>query len=96
MLHHAVPPARGAGGAVPRRLLVRVLAVAELLAGAIEREHEVLRAAPRRVWSHATIAASYAAVRANASSASARRVSSLERAVLAELGEHVVVLRRGR
>ena len=44
-------------------------------------------------WSHATIAASYAAVRANASSASARRVSSLERALLAQLGEHVVVLR---
>ena len=41
MLLHAVPPARGAVPAVPRRGLVRVLAVAQRLVGAIEREHDV-------------------------------------------------------
>ena len=43
VLLYAVPPARGARGAVPRRLLVRVLPVAKRLVGAIEREHEMLR-----------------------------------------------------
>ena len=42
---------------------MRVLAVAQRLVGAFEREHEVLRQRRRRAWSHSTIAASYAAVR---------------------------------
>ena len=41
MLLDAVPPARRAVHAVARALLVRVLAVAQRLVGAIEREHDV-------------------------------------------------------
>ena len=43
VLLHAVPPARGAVPAIARRGLVRVLAVAQRLVGAIEREHDVRR-----------------------------------------------------
>ena len=52
MLLDAVPPARRAAAAVARALLVRVLAVAQRLVGALEREHDVLRAAARRPASH--------------------------------------------
>ena len=41
MLLDAVPPARRARDAVAGAALVRVLAVAQLLVGALEREHEV-------------------------------------------------------
>ncbi len=91
VLHHAVPPARGAGGAVPRGLLVRVLAVSKLLTGAIEREHEVLRERvvalePRHDRGVVRGRARERVERERA----ARGVA--ERALLAELGQHVVVL----
>ena len=38
----AVPPARGAGPPITRRLLVRILAVAERLVGAFEGDDDML------------------------------------------------------
>ena len=79
--------------AVARAALVRVLAVAQLLAGALEREVQMSGERPRRRANQATIAASYAAVCANALRASARRVSSLTVPSLAsQLVEHGVVV----
>ena len=47
VLLDVVPPARRAADAVPRAVLVRVLAVAQRLAGALEREVDELGGAPR-------------------------------------------------
>ena len=83
-------PAR-ADLAVVGGALVRVLAVREVL-HLLERERQRLRERPRVSPNQRAIAASYAAVVANASAASARRVVERQRAVLAELVEHGVVL----